>query len=563
MLNYNKDKAYINELRDTLLNSGLTPDSKSILKTLIAAEEIFNTDENVSVEIFFKILNKQLDNKKELAIQESLYHITKNIFDNKPSANEKDALLERKYNLVQEIIYKSNQKGFALETPKRLFGLLILKNKLNSNVKILFPEVKSGGMLIESIYYLASQNTQDIISTYSNITAFSLSSDTSEFVGLATRFIFGVEYSLRNEDFLDAVIHDNFDVVICNPPFGRSVKIFNDNFKLSKFRKNTPSELYFLEKIHSVMAINAIVSVVLPNNILENIINQDARNWISTSFKITEIISLYIGAFKPMTNIKTSILILEKKSEVCPNYNVKLSIISNEDDLLCNQKSSFELPIKDLIDINYSPEFYQRQTSSFLLELEQFEVKTIKEITKQVLKEKAKILRDASQSFRYVDLSSVDAKTGEIKEAKDIKVSEAPKRAYYEISKDDILVAVSGGGIGAKSHVIGVVGIEYDKCVCSNGFRVLKLNEGINPYYVWYFMRSEYFLEQVKQFSAGSTIPNLRENDLMNMKIFLPSLEVQNKIETEVKKYIEKLKEAELFLNFSEQHLKKIMKGGL
>lgn len=560
----NEIRNYINNLRNILRAAGFVNDPALIMKILATGEESFNNNDNCSENDFLNSLNKYIGGKERI-FPNDLYFITKNLLKNIYNSKTANTILQLKYEIVQEILSTNNFKGFVLETPKRLFNSLILKNKLKAGNKVLIPEVKTGGLLIETLYYLASKESQNINSIYQDVTAFSFISKTEEFVKLATHFIFGVEYSLRLEDFLTAKINDKFDIVICNPPFGKIIKNIQDykEFEFCKIRKNTPSELLFLEKIQSTMAPNSYLSIVLPNNILENIMNQDARKWISNNFKIIEILSLYIGAFKPMTNIKTSILILKKITDIDKNYNVKLSLINSEEDLLSNKKNSFDIPIKKLSDINYSPEFYQRKGSSFLLDLAQCKATTIKEITKLILKEKAKILKDSTQYFRYIDLSSVDAKTGEIREAKDIKVSEAPKRAYYEINKDDLLIAVSGGGIGTKSHVITVVDAEHDKCVCSNGFRVLKLQDGINPYYMWYFMRSEYFLGQVNQLSAGSTIPNLKENDLMDIKVFIPPIEVQKSIEEKVKDNINKLKEAETFLCSNEQTLKTIMEGGL
>lgn len=561
---FNEIRNYINELRNILYTTGFINDPALIIKLLIAGEESYNNNVNFSEEDFLNSLNKHIK-VKERIFPNNLYFIIKNLCENIHNSKNANTVLKSKYEIVQEILLSNNFKGFVLATPKRLFNSLILKNKLKVGNKVLIPEVKTGGLLIETLYHLASKESQNINNIYQDVTAFSFISKTEEFVKLATRFIFGAEYSLRLEDFLTAKINEKFDTVICNPPFGRRIANiqYYEEFEFCKKIKNTPSELLFLEKIQNTMSSNSCLSIVLPNNILENTIHQDARKWISDNFKIVEIISLYIGAFKPMTNIKTSILILKKTTDIDKNYNVKFSLISNEEDLLNNKRDSFEIPIKDLNEVNYTPEFYQRKDSSFLLDLEQCKSVTIKEVTKLILKEKAKILKDSTQSFRYIDISSVDAKTGEIREAKDIKVSEAPKRAYYEINKNDLIIAVSGGGIGTKSHVIAVIDDRYDKCVCSNGFRVLKLRDDINPYYMWYFMRSEYFLGQVNQLSAGSTIPNLREKDLMDIKVFIPPIEIQKSIEEKVKNNINKLKEAETFLCSNEQIFKTIMEGGL
>ena len=69
----------------------------------------------------------------------------------------------------------------------------------------------------------------------------------------------------------------------------------------------------------------------------------------------------------------------------------------------------------------------------------------------------------------------------------------------------------------------------YEGAICTNGFRVLR-NPKINPYYLLYYLHSEMFLKQMMMYRTGAAIPNVSDNDLMNVLVYLPNEDIVKNI---------------------------------
>lgn len=553
----NAIKISILNLINTLRLNGIRINITNILLIFNIIIKYTKQNAAISERIFEEIAsqdNKILLNKGLLL---KLFSLGKFFYEKNLSNNLE---IKTKYEIVKELI-KYNENSSGVDFPNSLISLFIDDTKLFSSKKILIPDVKQDCLLLEVIYRLVKNDGKNINEILSILVGYSISNEIKDFIEQATLFIFGEKYCIHNEDFLGATINDKFDYVICNPKFGKTSKqsYYFQEYELiapNAYNKFMQQELLFLEKIYKISNFNSYITILLPNGILENEINKNTREWILKHFKIEEIISIYSGVFKPVTNIKTSILKLEKTSQEASKYNFIVSIVSSEKELVENSYFKSNINFRDLSTNNFTPEYYKRQNSLYLKEIENCNYLYLKDIVK-IQKSKAKILGDNNAKINYVDISSVDFRTGKIKNAKAIKVIDAPKRAYYQVSTNDLLFAVSGGSLGTKSQVIAVINSENDKNICSNGFRVLTLYKDINPYYLWYFMRSSFFLEQVKQVATGSTILNLKENDLMSLKIYLPEKKIQDKIAKDVLENIKQLTESERFLVNSEDYILK------
>ena len=97
---------------------------------------------------------------------------------------------------------------------------------------------------------------------------------------------------------------------------------------------------------------------------------------------------------------------------------------------------------------------------------------------------------------------------------------ELPSRASYELKTGYIITAVAGNSVGTAKHATALVTQEFEGCICTNGFRVLR-NFRIDPYYLLYFLKSELFLKQMFMYRTGAAIPNVSDSDLANVLINL------------------------------------------
>jgi type I restriction enzyme M protein len=90
--------------------------------------------------------------------------------------------------------------------------------------------------------------------------------------------------------------------------------------------------------------------------------------------------------------------------------------------------------------------------------------------------------------------------------------------------------------VGTKKHATALVTEEFKGAICSNGFRVLR-NFQLDIYFLLYFFQSEFFLKQMLMYRTGAAIPNVSNQDLKNILIYLPREDIINQISKKMKKY--------------------------
>jgi len=77
--------------------------------------------------------------------------------------------------------------------------------------------------------------------------------------------------------------------------------------------------------------------------------------------------------------------------------------------------------------------------------------------------------------------------------------------------------------------------VEMDGC-CSTEFHVLRVKEGVEllPEYLAAVLRSRLVLSQTVHMMTGNTHPRLTNDDVANLTVPIPSLEVQARVATEI-----------------------------
>lgn len=142
-------------------------------------------------------------------------------------------------------------------------------------------------------------------------------------------------------------------------------------------------------------------------------------------------------------------------------------------------------------------------------------------VTVDALAEVSKAKRDPTihpeETFRYVDISSIDPVAGTIRGAAEVQGQDAPSRARVAIRAFDVLVSTVRPTRGA----VAVVPVELHGEICSTGFCVLRCKEGVNPYFLHFVLRLASTAEQFRKFSTGSSYPAILASDVM--KTVVPS----------------------------------------
>ncbi len=402
--------------------------------------------------------------------------------------------------------------------------------------------------------------------------------------------------SLDVSDKLLSAHPEGFDIVLTNPPFGTGGKITNPqilmNFdlaykwvsdgstysKTNRIRKGHPAEILFVERCLQLLKEGGRMGIVLPNGHLENPSLEYIRFYIRQKAKISAIVKLPQETFIPFgTGVKTSLLFLQKKT-VNPNshYPVffgkvrKLGYQGNKNGTPVYQKDKYGQILKDkkgqaVLDEDFSglANAYKAFRQKSRIETENSFSIDFKELTGrldydfyspesrklmadfkgntvrlgdicEIIKTKSSKLKHPGLTVEYVELSDINTHTFEIINTAAYPVHELPSRASYEIRAGDIITAISGNSVGTRKHATAWVTEEFEGCICSNGFRVLR-NFNIDVYFMLYFLKSDLFLRQMFMYRTGAAIPNVSDTDLSNILISLPTDSIIKQISEKMK----------------------------
>ncbi len=158
--------------------------------------------------------------------------------------------------------------------------------------------------------------------------------------------------------------------------------------------------------------------------------------------------------------------------------------------------------------------------------------------------------------FKHVRISNMDYRYCEITSYSEYMGKEAPGRARVVLYENDIITATSGSATGTPRHKTGIVTMEFDRSIATTGFTKLRIKNDENgkplvlPYYLVGLLRSDFVLDDIKRRTRGSTIPNINEDDLLDVMVPVPLDDniqkvMADKIEELIKTLKSKLNELE------------------
>jgi len=388
---------------------------------------------------------------------------------------------------------------------------------------------------------------------------------------------------------------DGFDIVLTNPPFGAKItntstlskfdlghKWFNYDKEYHKTKvvyPNQNAEILFIERCIQLLKEGGRMAIVLPNGNFENPSLEYLRYYIKLKTKILAIVNLPQETFIPFgTGVKTSLLFLEKDT---PNINkqypiffgrvTKLGYQGNKNGTPLYQKNKYGQTIKDssgrpileedfsvivedykkflngnviesdnAFSINYNElngrfdfDFYSPENRKMFSNLNNVKTVRLGNIC-DIVKIKSKKLKDQNSTVEYVELSDINTHSYEIINSTTYQVHELPSRASYELQVGDIITAIAGNSIGTRKHATALVTKEFEGNICTNGFRVLR-NFKIDSYYLLYFLKTEVYLKQMFMYRTGAAIPNVSDNDLLNIVIHIPEQKIIDEISNKMK----------------------------
>jgi type I restriction enzyme S subunit len=132
-----------------------------------------------------------------------------------------------------------------------------------------------------------------------------------------------------------------------------------------------------------------------------------------------------------------------------------------------------------------------------------------------------------NDEFIYLDVSSVNKETKEIENASVLIGKDAPSRARKLVRTNDVIFAT----VRPTHSRVALITEEYDEQVCSTGYFVLRGKEFIFNQYLFYFLLTDEFNEQMEKLQKGASYPAVTDAEVKSILLRFPkSLPEQQRI---------------------------------
>ena len=130
------------------------------------------------------------------------------------------------------------------------------------------------------------------------------------------------------------------------------------------------------------------------------------------------------------------------------------------------------------------------------------------------------------REISYLDIGSINNEFGLIEQPKVLLGIDAPSRARQIVIPGDTIYST----VRPYLQAIAMVPSNLANPIASTGFCILRPSKGINKKYLFYFVRSDQFLQAIVPLQRGVSYPAVRSKDVLSRDIPLPPTNEQNLI---------------------------------
>jgi type I restriction enzyme S subunit len=139
------------------------------------------------------------------------------------------------------------------------------------------------------------------------------------------------------------------------------------------------------------------------------------------------------------------------------------------------------------------------------------------------------------KEFYYIEIGDVNVKKGVIeKPYQKLLGKKVPSGSKYIVRSGDILVSLVRPTRGA----IAIVPDDLNEALATGGFAVLRAKGQLSKEYIYAILRMPFALNQMGARVGGGTYPTIKIEDVKEIKIPIPSPEVENKIASQIKELL-------------------------
>lgn len=160
-----------------------------------------------------------------------------------------------------------------------------------------------------------------------------------------------------------------------------------------------------------------------------------------------------------------------------------------------------------------------------------WELRPIGEMTEKVAKWNPR-KEGGDTSFQYIDLGSVDKDSKRIltEEITLVRAFEAPSRARQLVRSNDILVST----VRPNLNGVAMVPEGFDSVTASTGFCVLRPMNHSWANFLFNWVQTDFFIEEMVKQSTGANYPALSERTIRASKAFTPPFPLLERFNAEV-----------------------------
>lgn len=356
------------------------------------------------------------------------------------------------------------------------------------------------------------------------------------------------------------------DVVLTNPPFAGDIDEYEmlDAYEAQleqSSKKAVSREHLFLERAVDLLRPGGRLAIIVPQGILANATSAYLRAWLLRKCRVIAVVGLHQNAFMPYTGVKTAILFLEKPRTgeiLSADYPILFAISRDSGKDNSGKKAGhadypqIATALKSFVaeqGFKWADSSATKTHNSAVIELVKLsetvskgrldaehydpEIRAIERGLSSLSSERighaveTKVARFKRKSYReitYVDISSVDRRTG-LTFPDTIAASDAPSRASYLLQKGDVLVST----VRPDRNVVAIMTENEHPAVASNGFCVLRAKE-IPPELLFAYCKTHAFTKMLAMHATASMYPTVSDKDVLNIPFLRPPKDIQDNV---------------------------------
>jgi len=275
---------------------------------------------------------------------------------------------------------------------------------------------------------------------------------------------------------------------------------------------------------YSDVAFGAFLTLVRPRNVFcKRLIalffqTEEYRNSIRSLAKgvnINNIKNEYI------LNIPFPLPPLDEQERIVKRIENLFKKLDYAKELAQNALDSFETRKAAILHKAFSGELTAKWRKENGVKFESWEEKVLGNILLSMNVRKPK-----GNSFRYIDIDSINNDIQEVKAPKELLTKNAPSRASREVQEGNTLFSM----VRPYLKNIAYIDKTLSDCIASTGFYVCRPSSQINPIFLYRFLTNDEVIMKINSYMKGDNSPSVRAEDIENTEILLPSLPEQKEI---------------------------------